>query len=173
MGLHKGNHPLLRKILSYLLPNTRHRSATSKPVRESRSFARPICILRVGMYVRVTFHVCQAGRKQTRFCNSRWKVAGSPAAPRSCQLALWCHSLEGSVPWSSTSAEASAAPPSLRSPGPVAPGTLAATVSHLHKLWRNRWTTQSRSTTYQHLCVQSSTSNFRCFECSAKNEMMI
>lgn len=45
--------------------------------------------------VRVTSQVCQAGRKQNRFCNARRKAAGCPAPPQSGRLALWCHSLEG------------------------------------------------------------------------------
>lgn len=75
-----------------------------------------------------------AGREQNRFCNIRWKAVGSPPALQSHCLALSCCSPVGSVPWSPMSAEASAAPPSLQSPGSVTPAPLAATVSHPHQL---------------------------------------
>lgn len=60
-------------------------------LRESRSFVQPI------LCVRVTSHVCQAGRKQNRFCNARRKAAGCPAPPQSRWLAPWCRSLEGTL----------------------------------------------------------------------------
>jgi len=94
MGLHEGNSPLLKKDHSYLLPSTRHQAV----VRESRSFAWPACIPGADTCLRVTFHVCQAGRKQSGFCNIRRKAAGSPADLPSHRSAARHHSPEGSVP---------------------------------------------------------------------------